>query len=219
MRRLLAMALVLCASHFSAMAQDTIGTGLRPFIGAGYTWGGDTIQNWTYTPVGGGTSFEYEEDVSAGAGLDLRVGLSYRFGDSPFTLQASIAHHIDQTHGVSSRAYFRRMPGELVLQWHANEQWRIGLGARRAIRSTIRFEGSLTCDSAGVFGAGTVPCPLVRLEMKSSTGIILEGEYLVTPSWGLKARLVHESYRFKDAPEVKRYDGSHLGLMTNSYFN
>lgn len=208
MRRLLALTLALGAAHFSATAEEATGWGLRPFIGAGYTWGGDTMQAVTITPLGSQTN--YQEDVSAGAGLDLRVGLSYRLGQLPLTAQLSVAHHIDQVSGLTSRSYFRRMPAELVLQWHASDRLRIGLGARRSIDAVLRSSGG-TCGGA--------PCVGYRHRMESSTGAILEAEWLVTPSWGVKARYVHESYRYKEAPDFMRYEGDHIGFMTNYYFN
>ncbi|MFT3859407.1 MAG: hypothetical protein QM742_18540 [Aquabacterium sp.] len=210
MRRLLALTLALGAAHFSAMAAEGTGWGLRPFIGAGYTWGGDTMQAWDIVPVDGSGSYRYEEDVSAGAGLDLRVGLSYRLGTSPFTLQASVAHHIDQTHGISSRAYFRRVPAEILLQWHASEQWRLGMGVRRSLSATEKSHGG-TC--------GGDPCPEYRLKLKSNTGVVIEAEYMATPNWGIKARYVWEEYRYKIAPDAVKYEGDHFGVMTNYYFD
>jgi outer membrane protein W len=208
MRRLLALTMALSAAHFSASAEESTGWGLRPFIGAGYTWGGDTIQRWDVTRQGSGSS--YEDDVSAGAGLDLRLGLSYRLGQLPLTLQASVAHHIDQVSGLDGRGYFRRLPLELVVQWHATDRLRIGMGMRRSTEATLRRTGG-TC--------GSNPCTDYRLEMESSTGAILEAEYLVTPSWGLKARYVRENYRFKEFPDAIKFEGDHIGLMTNYYFN
>lgn len=212
MRQLLALTLALGAAAFPALADESSNGwgGLRPFIGAGYTWGGDTIQHWTYTPEGGGNKFAYQEDVSAGAGLDLRLGLSYRLGGLPLTLQASVSHHIDQTHGISSRAYFRRLPAELVLQYHINEQARLGIGVRRSLQAKFRSDGG-TCQ--------TPPCYSYNEKMESSTGVILEGEWLVSPSWGFKARYVHEDYRFKEFPQARKYEGDHFGVLTNYYFN
>lgn len=209
MKRLLALALALGTAQLATANDDTAGWGLRPFIGAGYTWGGDTVQRWTYEETSSG-NFSHEEDVSAGAGLDLRLGLSYRFGASPVSLQASIAHHIDQTHGVSSRAYFRRMPAELVLLWHANDRVRLGMGVRRSINATFKTSGG-TC--------GNSACLSFREKLKSSTGVILEAEWMMTPNWGLKGRYVFEDYRLKNAPSIVEYEGDHFGVITNYYFN
>lgn len=210
MRRLLALTLALGAAHFSAMADEGAGWGLRPFIGAGYTWGGDTISHWTYTEETSG-NFSHEDDISAGAGLDIRAGLSMRLGDLPLTLQASVSHHIDQTHGVSSRESFRRMPAELLLQWHFSDRLRLGIGARHALNAVRKSSGG-TC--------GDNPCFEFRAEMASSTSVILEGEWMMTPNWGLKARYVAgEKYHYKEAPDLIEYNGNHFGLLTNYYFN
>lgn len=213
MRRALVLALTFSAATFPALAEDSNGSGLRPFIGVGYTWGGDTIQAWTLIPVG--TTTKYDEDISAGAGLDLRLGLAYRLNGLPLTLQGSVGYHNDQVNGFTGgEHYFRRYPIELLLQWHASEKGRLGFGVRRAVNASFVTKGG-TCGPDGA----TYTCPSFNEGMKASTGLIVEGEWLVTPSWGLKARYVHESYRFKD-PMVSsdKYEGDHFGLMTSFYF-
>jgi hypothetical protein len=102
------------------------------------------------------------------------------------------------------------MPLELVLQWHANDRLRFGMGMRRSIDATFRTDGG-TCNGEA--------CPSLRLELKSSTGAIAEVEWMATPSWGLKARYVHEDYRFKGDLSQEKYEGDHFGLLTNYYFN
>lgn len=213
MRRALALALAFSAATFPAMAEDSNGSGLKPFIGAGFTWGGDTIQGLRLVPQG--TTIEYEEDISAGAGLDLRLGLAYRLSGQPLTLQASVGYHNDQASALNGTSRFRRYPVELLMQWHVSEKGRLGFGVRRALSASFLREG-FTCTDSG----GTYDCPRISERMKSSTGLIIEGEWLVTPSWGLKARYVHESYRFKDpAFDSSKYEGDHFGLMTSYYFN
>jgi hypothetical protein len=210
MRRALALALALGAATLPALAEDFHGKGLRPFIGAGFSWGGDTIEADTITPIG--TSTHYQEDISAGAGLALQFGLSYRLNNAPMTLQASFGYHNDQAHGLDGRSYFRRIPLELMAQWHVGDRTRLGFGARRGTRAKFASEGG-TCD-------GGIPCTPVNERMKGSTGIVLEVEQMVTPSWGVKARYVHEYYRFNDLTvDDHKYDGNHIGLMTTFYFN
>lgn len=214
MRRALALALAFSAATFPALAEDSNGSGLRPFIGAGFTWGGDTIQAWKLIPQG--TTTEYEEDISAGSGLDLRLGLSYRLGDTPLTLQGSVGYHNDQASGLNSNSRFRRYPIELLLQWHVSEKGRLGFGVRRAVNASLSSKGG-TCDN-GL--GGTYACPRINEDMKSSTGLVIEGEWMVSPSWGLKARYVHENYRFKDSTfDSGKYEGDHFGVMTSVYFN
>ena len=209
MRRALALALALSAATLPALAEDFHGSGLRPFIGAGFTWGGDTITPVTITPQGSSTN--YEEDISAGAGLALQFGLSYRVPSAPLTLQASVGYHNDQAHGLDGRTYFRRIPLELMAQWHATDRTRVGFGVRRGARAKFSWEG-------GTCGGST--CPTVNERMKGSPGLVLEVEQMLTPSWGVKARYVHEYYQFNDRTlDDHKYDGTHIGLMTTFYFN
>lgn len=215
MQRALALALALSAANFAALAEDFNGKGLRPFVGAGFTWGGNTIIPVTITPQG--TSTHYEEDVSAGAGLALQLGLSYRLGASPIGLQASYGYHNDQAHGLDGQASFRRRPVEFLVQYHANDRLRFGLGVRRATNATFAARGGTCTDNGTSF-----PCPRLSERLKGSTGVILESEWMVTPNWGLKARLVHENFHFQDSDvfdNEKKYKGDHIGLLTSFYFN
>jgi hypothetical protein len=216
MRRALALALAMSAVNLSAMADEGSSLRLRPFIGGGYTWGGDTIQALTITPKGSSTGPKYDEDVSAGAGLDLRVGLHLDLPNSPLSLQVSIAHHMDQHSGLDGKTYFRRSPLELVGLWRVTDRLRVGMGMRRSLSSKFSWEGG-TCQNGN---GDEVTCPSQNQKLKSSTGLILEAEYMVSPDWGVKARYVRESYRFKDESyDPTKYSGDHIGFLTNFYFN
>jgi hypothetical protein len=222
MRHALALTLALSAITTAALADDDSNAynkpGLRPFIGAGYTWGGTTLTPVTVNIKGSST--QYKEDISAGAGLDIRLGFSYRFAAAPLSLQASYGYHNDQVNGVENESFFfRRYPIELLLQWHTTERTRVGIGLRRTQRAMFGSRGG-TCTYPNDDGTTTTAeCEETHLRMRSSTGVILDGEYDVTPNWGLKARYVRESYRFKDYPEYRRYAGDHIGLLTVYYFN
>ena len=218
MRQALALALALGAATLPALAEDFHGKGLRPFIGAGFTWGGDTITPVTITPQGSST--HYEEDISAGAGLALQFGLSYRLSNAPITLQASVGYHNDQASGLDGRFYFRRIPLELMAQWHAGDRTRVGFGVRRGTRAKFVEDGGTCTYTDPTTNTNTSgPCA-INERMKGSTGVVLEVEQMLTPSWGVKARYVHEYYRFNDLTvDDHKYDGNHIGLMTTFYFN
>ncbi len=222
MRRALALALTWSAVSFSAVADEGSSVRLRPFIGGGYTWGGDTIQSYVFIPQGSSSSSssssttEYEEDVSGGAGLDLRLGLHVDLPDSPMSLQVSLIHHMDQHSGLDGKAYFRRTPIEVVGLWRHSDKLRFGIGVRKSVSAKFSSEG-FTCgqDADGK----DITCPSVNLKMKSNVGLLVEAEYLLTPDWGIKARYVRESYKFKDYPDARSISGDHIGFLTNYYFN
>lgn len=209
------VSLALMTMLASAQTTDTDNPGgLRPFIGVGYTFGGDTIQHVTLQPKG--TTIEYQEDISAGGGLDLRVGLDYRFRGSPFSLQASLAYHNDQVNGSDGeRSFFVRVPVELVALYHFNPRGSVGLGVRKATHAKFSSRGG-TCTYPD---GSTEACPRIDEKLNASTGIILEAEWAVTPSWGLKGRYVRESFKFENDPTQEKYEGDHVGLMSVFYFN
>ena len=211
MRRALALALAWGAATLPALAEDFQGTGLRPFIGLGYTSGGNTVPRVQINVKNSST--QYDESLSAGGGLDLRLGLAYRLGTLPWTVQGSWGIHNDQTNGVDGERYsFRRYPVEAQLQWHATERGKIGFGVRKATRAVLSIVNGSTSDQTLSVNE--------RIPFKSSVGVLIEGEYAVTPNWGLKARYVHENYTVpaEGMGDVK-FSGDHIGLLTVFYFN
>jgi hypothetical protein len=222
MRHLRAM--VACAMSLAATVSFAEGfnnlsarSGWQPFVGLGFTSGGDKIARINLVPESG-TGPTYQEDVSSGGGIDLRVGLSRRLGELPVTLQIAGAYHSDQVNGIrGEKIRFRRMPVEASLLWHATDRTRIGFGVRKATHPVFKLDNT-SCASCN----GTA-------HFKSNVGVVLEVEYALTSSWGLKARYVMESYRVQSAPAALLKDGSltleekfeanHLGVMSVWYFD
>jgi hypothetical protein len=124
-----------------------------------------------------------------------------------------VGAHLDQTNGVDGERYaFRRYPVEAQLQWHSSERTRIGFGVRKATNPVLSIvNGSNSTVTLGINE---------RYKMKSSVGVFLEGEYAVTPSFGMKLRYAHENfkYTFEDGSSEK-FEGDHLGLIGVYYFN
>jgi len=218
-RAMVACALSLAAASSFADGFDTASSrnSWRPFVGLGFTSGGDKIARINLVPVSG-SGPTYQEDVSSGGGIDLRLGFSRRLGELPLTLQLTGAYHNDQVNGIrGEKARFRRLPLEATLLWHATDRTRIGFGVRKATHAVFKFDNT-ACTSCN----GTA-------HFKSNVGAILEAEYTLTPSWGLKARYVVESYRVKNAPQAlldgglltleEKFEANHLGVMSVWYFD
>lgn len=212
MRKTLLAACALSTFAATAGAQTTEAayspTGLRPFVGIGLSAGGDTLLRVRTTTEGSSTSTQ--SNIRAGDGLDLRVGLSLRLGNLPWSLQTAVAYHNDQTNGVDDTKYrFRRVPVEATLLWHATDRARIGFGVRKSTQPTVKIDNGRPLDSDVRVNA--------KYDMKSSTGFIIEGEYAVTPGWSLKGRYVYETFRYKDFPEEGKFKGDHIAIQTVWY--
>lgn len=214
MRKTLLAACLLSTFVATAGAQTTEAAyspkGLRPFIGIGLSTGGDTIMR-VQNDADGARANDITR-IRAGDGLDLRVGLSMRLGDLPWSLQTAVAYHNDQTNGQDNTKYrFRRYPIEATLLWHATDRARIGFGLRKATNPVVkvdngRYEGISSRVS-------------FEEKMTSSTGFIVEAEYAATPSWSLKGRYVYETFRFKDYPEIDKFKGDHIAIQSVWYLN
>lgn len=197
-----------------AQAADAFGArdSWRPFVGLGFTSGGDTLMKVDLVPEGSNT--HYREDISSGGGIDLRFGVSRRLGDLPLTLQLVAAYHNDQANGIrGEKIRFRRMPLEATLLWHATERTRVGFGVRKATHPTFKLDNIRFPD-----GAGGETLVSGKADLKAKVGFIVEAEYALTPSWGLKGRYVFESFRPRNQPDGEQFEANHLGVISVWYY-
>lgn len=175
----------------SAHAQDFK---VRPLLGAGFTFGGDTLVTVTYND---GSS----EDIKGGGLVHLYGGAEVPLGTA-MALQATIGYHVDNSSGRDGSVRFSRMPIDLIALYRLNDQFRIGAGAQ--IINNPELKGSGVASGLNV-------------KFKNATGVVLEGEYTVSPNAGVKLRYVNA--KFKPEVGTGEADGNHLGLMLNWYFN
>lgn len=170
----------------------------RPFLGGGFTFGGDDITTLNYTN-------NDSQTIRAGALFDLRAGVDFRLVNSDISLQGAIAYHGDRSDADNGSADFSRIPIEFLVQWHPNDKWGVGVGIRKANEPKYNASGVGT-----TYGRDQ--------KYSASTGWIVEGEYFIIPKVGLKLRYVNETYTAEDDRTVKK-DGSHIGLLAVYYFN
>lgn len=201
----------------------------RPYIGLGYTWGGQTLRNVQIKIIG--TETIYEEDISAGAGMDLRAGLQVRPWGGPVSVKASAAYHFDGASGLNGWDTYHRVPLELALGWSFSDRWTLSAGARQSRRVQMRshwdeFEYTLP-------GGGTEEIKLdLRSWYKAKPAAFIELEWMATPSLAFQARAVYERIELtRERLESKYvnqevsygnqrpvYRASHFGLMLVYYF-
>jgi outer membrane protein W len=190
MKRTISACAVSLAFLSCAQAQ-TAGT-VRYVVGAGINVGGDKLATARYTDAD-------SSKISAGGGLQLLAGVDYRVNQQ-VSLQANVGVHAHYPSGMfSGDANFTRIPVELLAYYHPAGQWRIGGGARLISNPKLNG-GSSSMDR----------------DFKSTAGLVLEAEYFVSPSVGIKLRAVNEKYE----PKVGKGDfsGNHVGLFGNLYF-
>lgn len=188
MKKLLIGIALLCAGIVNAQAQERT---VRGVLGIGATGGGDTLATVIYTD---GTT----DSIKAGGLVHVFGGAEFRVGPQ-FTVQATVGYHVDETSGASNGSLrFSRYPIELLGHFQVAPQFRLGGGAR--------FVSSAKIDSRGVL-AGS------RIDFDSTVGGVVEGEWLVTPSIGLKLRYVSEKYKANGVS----VDGNHGGFYFSWY--
>jgi hypothetical protein len=163
---------------------------IRLVLGFGATFGGDTLGTLIFTD---GRS----ESVRAGQLLQMYGGVRYQ-ATPRLSVQGTFGYHVDDTTASNAQIKFSRFPLELLLHHHINDQWLIGGGVRL------------------VYGAETSATGLRPVTFDNTVGTVIEGEYLSSPTLGVKLRYVSEKYKAQ-APFSGTVDGSHIGLLMNWY--
>jgi hypothetical protein len=167
---------------------------VRPLLGMGFTFGGDKLYTAEFTD---GSS----DTIRAGGLYTLYGGVEFRATDA-LAIQATVGYHADSTRAASNGSIrFARYPVNVLALYSLNDKVRLGGG--------VEFVNSPKLSGRGAVGDFNV-------EFKNTAGLVLEGEYLFTPKFGMKARAA--SHRFELEGGRKKIDGSYFGLMLNYYF-
>lgn len=165
---------------------------MRGILGVGITSGGDTLASVTFT--NGDT-----EDVKGGGLIHIYGGAEFRISPQ-VSVQGTFGYHVSDTSSASNGSLrFSRYPLELLAHYQINDKVRLGGGARFV-------------NDAKVAGSGVLSA--INVDYGSTTGLVLEGEYLVTQRIGLKLRTVSEKYKPAGGPSA---DGNHIGFYFNWY--
>ena len=163
------------------------------FVNLGYGSGGDTLASVTMTD---GSS----QSIKAGKGVTIKGGVEFWIGQNA-TFQLSGAYQVDDTTATNGNITFSRWPIEGLMFWNMSEQVRLGGGLRKS--TGAKLKGSGVASSFGSY------------LLESTTGIVLEGEYLFTPQAGITLRYVKESFTVNGGPSIS---GDHVGVGLNYHF-
>lgn len=191
MKKHILAGLALCAA---AGAQAAPGQ-WKGFVGIAVTGGGETL---TEVPYDNGDV----QDIRSGGLVDVKGGFEWRQSGSPFALQGSLGYHVDRSSASNGSVRFERFPIELLGFWDVAPNLRLGAGLRYAANARLRASG------AGLQFAS-------NSDLSASGGVVLEGEYLFSPHFGLSLRAVGERYKFDNGAKA---DGDHLGVRFSYYF-
>jgi hypothetical protein len=190
MKKLIIVCAAALVAAAGAQAQER---SVRGILGMGITAGGDTLASVVF--ANGSV-----EDVKGGELVHVYAGAEFRVAPQ-LTFQTTFGYHVSDTSAASNGSLrFSRYPLELLAHYQLSEQSRLGGGARFV-------------NNAKVAGSGVLN--YVNLDYGSTVGAVLEGEYLVTPSIGLKLRAVSEKY--EPSFGGPKADGSHVGFYFSWY--
>jgi opacity protein-like surface antigen len=193
MKKIILSAALVLGAAFNAQAADA-GSPFKFLLGAGLTFGGDTLINVPFTDGS-------EDSIKAGGLIQLYGGGEYRFNDA-VAVKATLGYHVNDTRAASNGSVrFTRVPLDLLALYNVNDKVRLGVGAQ--------FVSSPELKGSGVASN-------VSQKYDSTTGAIVEVEYLFTSHLGLELRYVSE--KFTPSGGGSKIDGSHGGVMFNYYF-
>ena len=191
-KKLAVAALALGAAH-AAWAQPVV----RPLVGMGFTFGGDTVARVVYND---GDS----EKVRAGGLIHFMTGVEMGF--SPLvSAQALIGYHVDGVTASNGDVKFDRYPVEFLGHYRLTDTFRLGGGARYVAKARTRSSGA---------AASTVPSE----NFKPSWGTVVEGEFTLGRNLGIKLRYVSEKFDSETFPGAQKLKGNHGGIYFVGYF-
>ncbi|MBX3623234.1 MAG: outer membrane beta-barrel protein [Rhizobacter sp.] len=185
-------ALALATAAGTAQAAE-----VRPVLGMGLTFGGDTLVGVTYT--NGDTA-----KVHAGGLVALNGGVEVRFTDL-VSAQALVGYHVDRANASNGDVVFDRVPFELLGHFRLTDWMRVGGGARYTPNAKLRADGYVSGFVSDV-------------DFKPTVGTVVEAEFFPWRTVGIKARYVSERFKAKDIVGAPTVDGSHGGIYINYYF-
>ncbi len=181
------------AGHAQAQTEAPATKPLHFFVGLGITGGGDKLVTAQYT---NGTSV----DVTGGGLVQFNAGVDYQFTEK-FSGSLGLGYHVDRANASNGSVTFSRYPVEVLGHYSVTPSLRLGGG--------LRLVGGAKLQSDGVASG-------INADFGSTTGLVLEGEYVLNARYGFKLRVVEEKY--KSNATQKTISGSHAGLMFNFYF-
>jgi hypothetical protein len=165
-------------------------------LSGGYNIGGELLAD-------SGASYADTKSIKTGQGFEFRLGFENRFRNQT-AVQMTVGYHVDSSYGANGTVSFSRVPVELLgFIGGIHEQWRLGLGLRKATNAHFSSTDNLSL----IGGSG---------QAQSSLGWIISAEYRFNPKFGLGLRHVRESYLFDGMTE--RLNGNHTGFIISGYF-
>jgi hypothetical protein len=181
-----------------AAAQDAPGGGIkvRAFVSLGALGGGEKLST-VDVRIGNSTT---SENVRAGGSVDVRGGVEFAFHPQ-WSLQLSAGYVTDGVRADNGKVTFVAYPVEALGHYKIVDAWRVGAGLRAPLSPKYE-EGGVAGNFSTGFTAKVTP--------------VVEVEWLVIPSVGIKLRGMKETYKVKGSSA--KVDGNSVGLSASYYF-
>lgn len=188
----IALAAAAAGAASPALAADG-GSPLKWSLGGGFTSGGDNL-------VAGSRADGSMPQMKAGRGLQVFAGAEYWI-TQPLAVQVNAGFQFDRRKVGDGQLMFQRFPLEAMALYAVTNNLRFGAGVQALFGTRLR---------------GTGEAASLGRSFKRDTGLVLEGEFLVTPHAAVKLRHVKHSFDAEDGRA--KVDGRQVGVLFSYYF-
>jgi len=163
-------------------------TNLTPMIQMGYDWGGTTLATVYHT-------YEADQKIKAGNGLNLEVGAIVDAPDSPLELQLLVGYKFDYISDYNGDVTWDTIPFTAIVMLK-EKRWKFGGGV------TYHLNPELSGSFSGYDSTGTYFNDSVNDKYKNALGGVVEVQYMATDnlSVGLKGTFI--DYKLKSDSTV-----------------
>lgn len=167
-------------------------------IGAGGTFGGDKLAEYSVVKKNLEFSYTWEDEssVKAGNGAQLFLGSSLYFTTIPLELQITCGWSIDRTTDVDDLdSKFTRYPVDIFLNYQLYKM-RMGVGLRYNINPTF-IEDFYD----------------IKIKFDNALGYFIDIGYLLRPNFIISGRYTIIEYSYGDSPI--KINGENIGLFVS----
>jgi hypothetical protein len=157
---------------------------VRPFVKAGFDFGGDTLVTVIF--LGGET-----ESIKANEGFYFGGGMSILNDAKNFEMELSVAYKFNSVTASNGDVDWTTLPVEMLV-FYRLPQWRLGGGL------TYHLDPEL--DGSGVVGG-------LNVKFDDALGFVLQADYLITPNMAFGARYTNVEYEPEGGGSSAKSDG------------
>jgi len=161
---------------------------LKPMIQVGYDWGGTTLATVQHT-------YEADQKIKAGNGLNLEAGAVISSPESPLELQFLIGYKFDYISDYNGDVTWDTIPFTAVAMFK-EKKWKFGGGV------TYHLNPEISGSFSGYDNAGTYFNDNVDDKYENALGGVVQVQYMATDNLAVGLKGTFIEYKLKNDTSV-----------------